>query len=365
MMRAVSALTEPYNVPTLASLNAIMVDGTGMCGGCRVTVGGKTVYACVDGPEFDAHQVDFRELADRLTTYRTFEEAARERQQQIHVRKMAELAATAPEAEVGADTPKAAAPGGVPMSEPLEPTVPSARAGAGHHRRRPALPFPRTSPGTPRPHRPRTERMAIERVGMPERPAEIRARDFAEVNLGFTETLAYLEADRCLQCKNPTCMDGCPVRVDIPRFIKLLQDGDVQSAAASMLTDNALPCVTGRVCPQEIQCEGRCVRAKKGPAVAIGALERFVADWANTHEGAIVLDAATRHGQEGRDRRLRPGRPHRRRRARRRSATTSRSSRRSTPPAASSSTGSPSSAFPRTSSSRRWTGSSRAARRSR
>jgi glutamate synthase (NADPH/NADH) small chain len=132
--------------------------------------------------------------------------------------------------------------------------------------------------------------MAIDRVGMPERPAEIRARDFAEVNLGYTETLAFLEADRCLQCKNPTCMDGCPVRVDIPGFIKLLQEGDVRGAARSMLTDNALPCVTGRVCPQEIQCEGRCIRAKKGPAVAIGALERFVADWANTHEGAIVLD---------------------------------------------------------------------------
>jgi hypothetical protein len=74
-----------------------------MCGGCRVQVGGKTVYACVDGPEFDGHEVDFRELADRLTTYRSFEQAAQERAQQIHVRKMAELAAAAPEAEVGAD----------------------------------------------------------------------------------------------------------------------------------------------------------------------------------------------------------------------------------------------------------------------
>jgi ferredoxin/flavodoxin---NADP+ reductase len=107
MMKAVSALTEPYGVPTLASLNAIMLDGTGMCGGCRVQVGGKTVYACVDGPEFDAHKVDFRELADRLSTYRTFEQAALERQQQIHVRKMAELAAAAPEAEIGANGPAA------------------------------------------------------------------------------------------------------------------------------------------------------------------------------------------------------------------------------------------------------------------
>ncbi len=105
MMKAVSALTAPYGVPTLVSLNAIMVDGTGMCGGCRVSVGGKTVYACVDGPEFNGHQVDFRELADRLTTYRTFEQAAQERAQQIHVRKMAELAASAPEPETGEDVP--------------------------------------------------------------------------------------------------------------------------------------------------------------------------------------------------------------------------------------------------------------------
>ena len=103
MMRAVSELTRPYGVPTMVSLNAIMVDATGMCGGCRVSVGGKTVYACVEGPEFDAHKVDFRELADRLTTYRGFEQAALERQQQVHVAKMAALAAEAPVGEMGAD----------------------------------------------------------------------------------------------------------------------------------------------------------------------------------------------------------------------------------------------------------------------
>jgi ferredoxin--NADP+ reductase len=108
MMRAVSELTRPYGVPTMVSLNAIMVDATGMCGGCRVSVGGKTLYACVEGPEFDGHQVDFRELADRLTTYRSFEQAALERQQQVHVAKMAALAAEAPVAESGTDSPGAA-----------------------------------------------------------------------------------------------------------------------------------------------------------------------------------------------------------------------------------------------------------------
>ncbi|HEY6014730.1 MAG TPA: hypothetical protein VIU37_12005, partial [Candidatus Limnocylindrales bacterium] len=89
MMRAVSELTRPFGVPTLVSLNAIMVDGTGMCGGCRVSIDGKTRYACVDGPEFDGHQVDFRQLSDRLTTYRTFEQGALERREACRVPAMA------------------------------------------------------------------------------------------------------------------------------------------------------------------------------------------------------------------------------------------------------------------------------------
>jgi glutamate synthase (NADPH/NADH) small chain len=124
------------------------------------------------------------------------------------------------------------------------------------------------------------ERMAIARAQMPAQVARLRAANFAEVNLGYSAQLAMLEAERCLQCRIPVCIEGCPVRVNIPRFIELLRDGDLPGAADSLLADNALPCVTGRVCPQEIQCEGRCVRAKKGASVAIGALERFVADWA-------------------------------------------------------------------------------------
>ena len=127
------------------------------------------------------------------------------------------------------------------------------------------------------------ERMAIERVPMLEQDATERARNFAEVNLGYTQLLAMREAERCLQCKIPVCIEGCPVRVNIPRFIERLRSGDLAGAAASLLDDNALPCVTGRVCPQEIQCEGRCVRAKKGASVAIGSLERFVADWAQAN----------------------------------------------------------------------------------
>jgi glutamate synthase (NADPH/NADH) small chain len=127
------------------------------------------------------------------------------------------------------------------------------------------------------------ERMAIDRIAMPEQEGDLRARNFREVNLGLTQQLAMLEAERCLMCPKPFCIDGCPVRVNIPRFIKLLREGDLPGAAESLLDDNALPCITGRVCPQETQCEGVCLRGRKGNPVAIGYLERFVADWAMDH----------------------------------------------------------------------------------
>ena len=132
------------------------------------------------------------------------------------------------------------------------------------------------------------DRMGLDRVDMPEQDATARSHTFTEVNLGFGERLAVLEAERCLQCKNPKCIDGCPVRVNIPLFIERLRDGDLPGAANSLLNDNALPCVTGRVCPQEIQCEGLCLRGKKGKPVAIGALERYVADWAQAHPEALT-----------------------------------------------------------------------------
>jgi glutamate synthase (NADPH/NADH) small chain len=135
---------------------------------------------------------------------------------------------------------------------------------------------------------PKKERMKIDRGHMPEQDAMARARNFAEVNLGYTEQLAIMEADRCLQCPKPYCMDGCPVAVNIPNFIRLLGEGNIKGAADSLLSDNALPCVTGRVCPQETQCEQVCLRAKTGTPVGIGYLERFVADWAINHREAFV-----------------------------------------------------------------------------
>ena len=120
---------------------------------------------------------------------------------------------------------------------------------------------------------------AVPRVGMPEQEAQVRAHNFLEVPTGYTVKMAQEEASRCLQCKKPGCVAGCPVEVDIPGFINLITEGDFTGAIRHLWSQNALPAVCGRVCPQEIQCEGKCIVGKKGEAVAIGNLERFCADY--------------------------------------------------------------------------------------
>ncbi|MBN1826915.1 MAG: NADPH-dependent glutamate synthase [Candidatus Eisenbacteria bacterium] len=123
------------------------------------------------------------------------------------------------------------------------------------------------------------ERMAIPRQKMREQPAEKRVTNFTEVNLGLEAEVAMREAQRCLQCKKPPCVEGCPVSINIPGFIELVAEGRFDEAAKLIKKDNSLPAVCGRVCPQEEQCESRCVLGKKGDPVAIGYLERFVADY--------------------------------------------------------------------------------------
>src|SRR5690606_16238857 len=123
------------------------------------------------------------------------------------------------------------------------------------------------------------ERMKIPRQQMPEQDPFIRRSNFNEVNLGFTEELAKMEAMRCIQCPKPVCISGCPVGVKINEFIKLITEGDFAGAAFKIKEDNLLPAVCGRVCPQEEQCEAKCVLGKKGEPVAIGRLERFAADY--------------------------------------------------------------------------------------
>ncbi len=129
------------------------------------------------------------------------------------------------------------------------------------------------------------ERMQIKRHHMPEQDPHTRACNFLEVNNGYDITTAMNEAERCIQCKKPTCMDGCPVHVKIPDFILAITKGDFKRAAAILKEDNALPAVCGRVCPQEAQCELTCVLTKKHTPVAIGNLERFAADWERENIG--------------------------------------------------------------------------------
>ena len=231
MMAAVADMTRAPGIPTIVSLNPIMIDGTGMCGGCRVTVGGQRKFACVDGPEFDAHQVDFVGLRNRLRMYHSQERGA------LGSEEACRLAGA-----LGSDDPAPAPPGRNDVAV--------------------------------------KQRLAIPRAKMPEQNAVARSGNFGEVNLGLTEAMAVREAQRCLQCKKRQCVAGCPVRVDIPGFIARVAEGDFAAAAEILKRANALPAICGRVCPQESQCEAECVRGIKGEPVAVGYLERFVADWA-------------------------------------------------------------------------------------
>ena len=142
------------------------------------------------------------------------------------------------------------------------------------------------------------QRLQINRQKMTEQDPLVRKANFGEVNLGLPEKVALLEAERCLLCKDPKCINGCPVGVNIPRFVELLSQGNLPEAAHCLLNDNALPAVTGRVCPQETQCEIECVRGNKGLPVAIGYLERYVGDWARSHSDQQSLQVASPSGRK-------------------------------------------------------------------
>lgn len=248
MMKFVALTTAKYNIPTEASLNTIMVDGTGMCGACRVTVGGKTKFVCVDGPEFDAHEVDWTEMLSRMKSYKA-EEAAALEAYEMHV--------------------------GSP-NQTGETLTRENRIGSKREVHVGSIEVEQYT-GKPK------DRVAIPRVKMPELRPEVRVKSLhEEVNQGLTFEQAITESHRCLNCKNPTCVQGCPVNINIPGFIKTLEKGDILGAAAIIKESSSLPAVCGRVCPQEKQCESQCIHLKMGhPAVAIGYLERFCADYAN------------------------------------------------------------------------------------
>ena len=213
MMKAVCDLTRTSGIPTIVSLNSLMVDGTGMCGSCRITVGDQTKFVCVDGPEFDGHLVDFPELLKRSEMYKREEHRAMWDHE--------------------------------------------CRLSAGE----------------------KMLEKANKREAMPKQDPKLRVQNFNEVALGYTKERALREASRCLACKKSPCIAGCPVDIDIPGFIALMRQGDFIGAIHKIKEKNSLPAICGRVCPQEVQCEASCVLSKKGQPIAVGRLERFVADY--------------------------------------------------------------------------------------
>ena len=251
MMKFVCLLTKKYEIPTDVSLNTIMVDGTGMCGACRITVGGKTKFVCVDGPEFDGHQVDFDEMLKRMGAFKDIEVTEMAKPEHTHpvLEEHTVCAAT------GESIDRSATPVDIDRnSEWREALRKSMKA---------------------------KERTQIERCEMPELAPDYRRHQLRqEVNQGLTMEQALTEAKRCLDCANPTCMEGCPVGINIPSFVKNIERGEILEAARVLKLTSALPAVCGRVCPQEKQCESRCMHLKMGhKPVAIGYLERFAADY--------------------------------------------------------------------------------------
>ena len=213
MMRAVTEVTRDKGIKTIVSLNSVMIDGTGMCGGCRTSVGGETKFVCVDGPEFDGHLVNFKELMMRQQMYNREERRAL----WDHTCRLDEQV--------------------------------------------------------------KGIRKSKKREKMPEQDPKRRIQNFNEVALGYTRENALKEAARCLGCKNMPCVEGCPVNVQIPVFINKIKEGDFMGAIHTIKETNSLPAICGRVCPQESQCESKCVLGKKGEPVAVGRLERFAADY--------------------------------------------------------------------------------------
>ena len=258
MMKFCCLLTQKYNIPTDVSLNTIMVDGTGMCGACRLTIGGKTKFVCIDGPEFNGAEVDWDEMFKRMSTFKAVEQEDMSRFQ-AHVCK-----------DEGVQTAK---------NQSVNPIQ-------QHHQEAQVVDLKAK------------DRIKIPRVSMPELDPIYRATTrLEEVNQGLTAEMAIREAQRCLDCKKPTCVEGCPVNINIPGFIKQIEKGNFLEAARVLKQTSALPAVCGRVCPQEKQCESRCIHHKmKSEPVAIGYLERFAADFERESGKTVLPELAPKNG---------------------------------------------------------------------
>ena len=275
MMKFACLTTQKYDIPTVVSLNTIMVDGTGMCGACRLTIGGKTKFVCIDGPEFDGSLVDWDEMFKRMSTFKREEIAEMEHIEEHlheHVKPAEEtcqldnIAETAD--DCGCDDDCQLTDRNAPWREELRKSMKA------------------------------KERTAFKRVVMPELDPVYRATTrLEEVNKGLTVEQALVEAKRCLDCPKPQCVEGCPVNINIPSFVKNIERGEFLKAAQVLKQTSALPAVCGRVCPQEKQCESKCIHTKMGEQpVAIGYLERFAADYERESGEAALPKCAPANG---------------------------------------------------------------------
>ena len=274
MMKFSNLTAQKHGIPCEVSLNTIMVDGTGMCGACRLTIGGKTKFVCIDGPEFDGALVDWDEMFKRMGTFKRQEQEELEHYEEHLSSVSSDTVKTTADTTIAVDIP--------PTTDTIE-TLTDRNAPWREAVRKSMKP---------------KERMLIERVTMPELDPAYRATTRTEeVNIGLTKEMAMQEAKRCLDCAKPSCVEGCPVGIDIPSFVKNIERGQFLAAAKVLKNTSSLPAVCGRVCPQEKQCESRCIHLKTGSSpVAIGYLERFAADYERESGNISMPDIAPSNG---------------------------------------------------------------------